>query len=73
MSDPTHGDSVGVSGLLDAATVEYHQLISHVLIGMLDMLCCDGIEKFVAFRNTMLVRGTVEMSNEEYTVRGVYI
>jgi len=49
MSDPTQGDGVRISGLLYAARVNHHQLISHVLIGMLDMLYCDGIEIFVAF------------------------
>jgi len=38
MSDPTQGDGVRVSDLLYAARVNYYQLISHVLIGMLDML-----------------------------------
>jgi len=44
MSDPTQGDGVRVSGLPYAARVNYHQLISHVLI---DMLYCDGTETFV--------------------------
>lgn len=73
MSDPTQGYGFRVSGLLCAAMVNNHQLISHVLIGKLDMLYYEGIETFVAFWKIRLIRGTVKMSNEDYTVRGVDI
>lgn len=48
-------------------------MVSHRLIGKLDMLYCDGIETFVVFWMIMFIRGTIEMSNENYTIQGVYI
>jgi len=73
MKDPAQEDGVRVSDPLCVARVNYHLLISCVLVDVLDMLYCDGIETFIASWEIMSGRGTVEMSNEDYTAGGVNI